>query len=160
MHNSNNLNGIWSVYTDSGNTLTIGSWLYKYNSTEGNFYTVKGIVNGINNLYKLEPRKENDIIDLSKTTGIIEFKEKMFSVYPNPFSNRVNFEITLKKPAPVIFEIYSVTGLKVATLFNENVDAGVQTRFEYQPGKISAQILLYRLRIGDELETGKLIYKP
>ena len=158
--NSNSPNGLWSVYTDSGNTLTIGSWLFKYNSTEGNFYTIKGIVNGINNLYKLEPRKESDIIDLSKTTGIMEVKEKMFSVYPNPFTDRVNFEIRLKKPAQVVFEIFTITGVKLATLFDGNLEAGMQTRFEYKPEKIPAQILLYKLRIDDEVKTGKLIYKP
>lgn len=66
----------------------------------------------------------------------------------------------LKKSAPVVLEIFTVTGLKLSTLFDGFVDAGVTTRFEYQPEKVQAQILLYRLRIGDESETGKFIYKP
>ena len=102
------------------------------------------------------PGKKSAEIDITQFTN----QEKSLLVYPNPFSNKVYFEVTLKKPAKVVLEIYTVTGLKLATLFDGTLEAGVQTRFEYKPEKVPAQILLYKLRIGEEMETGKLIYKP
>jgi hypothetical protein len=102
------------------------------------------------------PGKKSAEIELNTLAN----HENSLLVYPNPFTNKVNFEIRLKKPAQVIFEIFTITGVKLATLFDGNLEAGMQTRFEYNPEKIPAQILLYKLRIGDEWETGKLIYKP
>jgi uncharacterized protein (TIGR02145 family) len=156
--------------TIAASTANDGShpWTIAKNLETGSDYKIRitsvenrSVVNISNNFFTIEPATPND----GKKSAEIEINNnsnqgKLLAVYPNPFRDKVYFEFTLNEPAPVVFEIYTVTGLKVATLFNENVDAGVQTRFEYQPGKISAQILLYRLRIGDELETGKLIYKP
>lgn len=156
--------------TIAASTANDGShpWTIAKNMETGSDYKIRitsvenrSVVNISNNFFTIEPATPND----GKKSAEIENEHnsnqgKLLAVYPNPFRDKVYFEFTLNEPAPVVFEIYTVTGLKVATLFNENVDAGVQTRFEYQPGKISAQILLYRLRIGDELETGKLIYKP
>ena len=103
-----------------------------------------------------KPGKKSAEIDITQFTN----QEKSLLVYPNPFTEKVNLEIMLKEPAMVVLEIFNITGQKLSTLFDGNVDAGLQTRFEYNPEKIPAQVLLYKLRIGDELETGKLIYKP
>jgi len=103
-----------------------------------------------------KPGKKSAEIEITQFSN----QEKQLLIYPNPFTDKVNFEIMLKEPAHVVLEIYTIAGLKLSTLFNGKVEAGVQNRFEYNPEKIPAQVLLYRLRIGDELETGKLIYKP
>lgn len=104
----------------------------------------------------VSPGKKSAEIEVTNLTD----QEKTLLVYPNPFTYKVNFEITLQKPASVVLEIYTITGLKLATLFDGKVDASMQTRFDYKPKKIQAQILLYKLRIDDEVKTGKLIYKP
>lgn len=103
-----------------------------------------------------KPGKKSAEIEISQFHN----HEKQLLIYPNPFTDKVNFEIMLKEPAQVVLEIYTIAGLKLSTLFNGKVEAGMQNRFEYNPEKVPAQVLLYKLRIGDILETGKLIYKP
>ncbi|MFZ5431525.1 MAG: hypothetical protein ACOZDD_14955 [Bacteroidota bacterium] len=85
---------------------------------------------------------------------------KALSVYPNPFTDRVFIDVKVDKTVPVLIEMFTVTGTKVATLFDGQLEAGVQTRFEYRPENIPGQILLYRILTGDEQHTGRLVYRP
>jgi hypothetical protein len=156
--------------TIAASTANDGShpWTIAKNLESGSDYKIK--------IASVENRSVTDISDFDFTIqpatdnpgkksaeieiGLVTSQEKSFTIFPNPFNSKVNFEVFLKEPAKVVLEIYTITGLKLSTLFDGNVNAGVQTRFEYNPEKIPAQVLLYKLRIGDELETGKLIYKP
>lgn len=85
---------------------------------------------------------------------------KALSVYPNPFTDRVFIDMKVDQTVPVLIEMFTITGMKVATLFDGQLEAGVQTRFEYRPENIPAQILLYRIVTGDEMHTGRLVYRP
>jgi Leucine-rich repeat (LRR) protein len=86
--------------------------------------------------------------------------EKALSVYPNPFTERVFIDVKVENTVPVLIEMFTITGMKVATLFDGQLEAGVQTRFEYRPENIPAQILIYRILTGDEQHTGRLVYRP
>jgi hypothetical protein len=52
---------------------------------------------------------------------------KLVQNYPNPFSESTTLTYILPKRSPVKLEIYSITGVKMATLVNTERDAG-----EYQ----------------------------
>ena len=85
---------------------------------------------------------------------------KALSVYPNPFTDRVFIDVKVDQTVPVLIEMFTITGMKVATVFDGQLEAGVQTRFEFRPETIPAQILLYRIVTGDEMHTGRLVYRP
>lgn len=90
-----NPNGTWLIYTEVNNTLVIGDWLFNYLPKAGNFYSITGIINGVHDLFRLEPRKEQDIIDLTLTDVPNNVKEVNSQVYPNPFETELvikNFE--------------------------------------------------------------------
>jgi hypothetical protein len=53
-------------------------------------------------------------------------KELNFIAYPNPTSDKMNFEFTLKEASKVNIEIYDMSGLKVAELLNGNIGTGTQ----------------------------------
>lgn len=156
--------------TIANSTANDGShpWTIAKNLQAGNDYKIR--VTSVENIsvtdisdfdFTIQPATDNPGKKSAEIEiGLAHSQEKSFTIFPNPFSNKVYFEVSLKEPAKVVLEIFTVTGLKLSTLFDGNVEAGVQTRFEYNPEKIPAQVLIYRLRIGDELETGKLIYKP
>ena len=143
-------------------------WTIAKNLESGTDYKIrvtsvenKSVTNISDNFFTIQPGtdkpgKKSAEIDKTQFAN----QEKSLLVYPNPFTDKVNFEIMLKEPAMVVLEIFNITGQKLATLFDGKVEADVQTRFEYKPEKIQAQILLYKLRIDDEVKTGKLIYKP
>lgn len=46
------------------------------------------------------------------------------SLYPNPFSNTAELNVTITQPSPVVIEVYNLLGAKVATLFNEELNPG------------------------------------
>jgi methionine-rich copper-binding protein CopC len=130
--------GTWDVYTESTKVLTIGKWMYIYTPVAGHFYDVTGIVNGANDLFKLEPRKLADVVDLTSTTDISVIDAIDFKVYPNPFNNELNIDnhdkltrVTLTNiagqrvmdvqyPERVIRTANLVSGVYVVTLFNED----------------------------------------
>ncbi len=186
-NNSKTYNILWSEYSGSkvriellkGNLVRSTIAASTANDGTHPWTIAKNLESGTDYKIRITSVENNSVTDISdhdftiqpntdkpgKKSAGIEFNTlsnhgESLLVFPNPFTHKVNFEIILKKSAPVVLEIFTVTGLKLSTLFDGFVDAGVTTRFEYQPEKIQAQILLYRLRIGDESETGKLIYKP
>ena len=86
-----------------------------------------------------------------------EFKLK---VYPNPFIDHLSFELQFKKDAEVRLEIFNSKGLKLTTVFSEDVKAFNYYRLEYIPEKNSTGVVLYRLIIDNKLVlTGKVIHK-
>jgi len=74
--------------------------------------------------------------------------EKMTSVraYPNPFSDILNIEFTLQSDSKVKLEIFSVTGQRLATLFEGDVKAAELNRFEYNPVASCDCLIIYRLQ--------------
>jgi hypothetical protein len=82
-----------------------------------------------------------------------------FRVYPNPFSEKVTFEFVSAHDGRARIEITDVIGQRIAVLMEENVREGELNRIEYKPVDVVSGILIYRLIIGDEVNTGRLIYK-
>ena len=79
--------------------------------------------------------------------------------YPNPFVDRVNFDLQLKTDSKVKLEIYTMAGSKLATLFDDVVVAFDKYRVEYTPENFSTGTLIYRLTVDGKLMfTGKLIH--
>ncbi len=82
------------------------------------------------------------------------------NVYPNPFTDHLCFELQFKKDAKVCLEIYNNKGIKVATVFSEDVKACSYYRSEYTPVNNSTGVVLYRLIIDKQLVlNGKVIHK-
>ena len=77
--------------------------------------------------------------------------------YPNPFipSTKINYQIPVD--SKVIFELFSITGQRVAEIVNEEVKAGYHT-IDLQPsifrGSFSSGIYIYRITV-TEKATGK-----
>jgi hypothetical protein len=132
-----NPDGSWVIKTTDTNTITVNDWMYPYTPISGDFYAVTGVINGAHDLYKLEPRKASDVVDLSKTTSSKEIDNLQFKVYPNPFSDALNIDnfdkltrvtvtniagqrvIDIQYPERVIRTSNLVSGVYVITLFTE-----------------------------------------
>lgn len=80
-------------------------------------------------------------------------------VYPNPFSSKVFFEFTPATMAEARLEIFDIRGAKLATLFNNSVEAGQMYRIDYVPTNVPSGMLMYRLTIGGEVTHGKILYQ-
>ena len=130
--------GAWVVYTNDNSDVVVNDRLYSYTPTVGNLYNVTGIVNGQYDSYKLEPRKDVDVVDLTITSVVQTLKNEQFKVYPNPFNDKINIDnnknltrivvsniagqrvIDVEYPAHEILTDNLVSGIYVVSLFTEN----------------------------------------
>ena len=76
--------------------------------------------------------------------------------YPNPFSDKVKFELTSPVSGKGNLEVYNMLGQKVKTIYRGFISAGTQT-FELNLPTHQIASLIYVLRIGDKKISGKLL---
>jgi hypothetical protein len=87
--------------------------------------------------------------------GMIMAGQSEFSLiaYPNPFTDRVYFDLQMQTDSKVLLEIYDLRGSKLATVYNDMVVALSRYRFEYVPKNVKRGLLVYRLKVD-----GKLVF--
>jgi hypothetical protein len=82
------VSGQWTAYTVD--SVTINDWIYASVPVADDYYNVTGIVHVMGTVVYIEPRMEEDVVNISATPinpevgNTIEFK-----VYPNPFDDRI-----------------------------------------------------------------------
>jgi hypothetical protein len=76
--------------------------------------------------------------------------------YPNPFNpvNKIQFD--LPKSVFVSLKVYNVLGEEVATLLEENREAG-RHDVEFSGSKLPSGVYYYRLTAGSNVDTKKLL---
>ncbi len=81
--------------------------------------------------------------------------------YPNPFNPTTEIRFAIPKAAPVLLEVYDVTGRVVATLVNGDLPAGnhrVTWNATARDGsRLSSGMYLYRISAGDFVSTKKMV---
>lgn len=76
--------------------------------------------------------------------------------YPNPFSNRVNFRILSPVSGKARLEIYTLSGQRLAVVFEEKVDAGIARDIQYTAPFSASTMLIYKISIGNNTASGKI----
>jgi len=76
--------------------------------------------------------------------------------YPNPFSDKVKFELTSPVSGKGNLEIYNMLGQRVKTIYHGFISKGTQT-FDLNLPTHQIASLIYVLRIGDKKISGKLL---
>ncbi|HMJ46853.1 MAG TPA: hypothetical protein VK498_05955, partial [Ferruginibacter sp.] len=79
------------------------------------------------------------------------------SAHPNPFTDKVVFTIKSNVSGSASFELVSLLGEKVATLYQGHLEKGAVKTLIYTPKDVSPKTLIYKLRVGNEQVTGKVI---
>jgi hypothetical protein len=99
--------------------------------------------------------------DMPKSAQIItpDFEANSLKVYPNPFSEKLNFEFVSDKTARAVIEIFNMTGQSVTRLLDQQVQKGVMNRVEYEPTNIISGVYLYKLTIDGNTSVGRVIYR-
>ncbi len=92
-------------------------------------------------------------------TGIINTEKNIgISAYPNPFMDEVTIEFTMDEDTDVVLEIYNMTGVKVASLYNGAVNANQTYSFKFDAvTRMKQETFMYVLRAGTTVKIGRLI---
>lgn len=93
-----------------------------------------------------------DYIDIEKstTTSTENFVENPKSYelkanYPNPFNPTTRIEFTIPEAMPVLVEVYSISGQRVATLVNSEMSAGSHNVL-FEGSNLASGIYMYRIQ--------------
>lgn len=77
--------------------------------------------------------------------------------YPNPFNPVTRIEFTPVKAGQAVLTVYSVSGEKVAELFNGYAAKGTTYTFDFDGSQFAAGVYLYRLTMQDKVEVKKMV---
>ncbi|ANE51212.1 hypothetical protein SY85_12550 [Flavisolibacter tropicus] len=76
--------------------------------------------------------------------------------YPNPFNNRIRFEVNATEAGNGSLEVYNTLGQKVKTVYRGFMKSGIQT-FELNVPANQHSTLIYIFKMGSKQVTGKLV---
>lgn len=75
--------------------------------------------------------------------------------YPNPFNPATKIQFTLPETMDVRLDVYNITGQRVATLVNEQREAGAHT-VEFDGTRVASGVYIYRITAGSFVQTRKM----
>jgi hypothetical protein len=79
------------------------------------------------------------------------------STMPNPFRDKVRFVIRSKVSGQAVLEIFNMAGEKLKTVYQGYIQAGREQVVEYTTTGAPRANLVYRLQVGSDQVSGKLI---
>ncbi len=88
---------------------------------------------------------------------IIPANFKLEQNFPNPFNPSTVIGYSLPKSSSVSLVVFDMLGIKVKTLVNGFIEAGVHT-IRFDGSTLSSGVYFYQLRSGDFIETRKMLY--
>jgi serine protease len=130
---------------------------------------VTKLLAGVDNIYGINPGyvgllgsgRVNAYMCVQGLTGIsnnnsIPSEYKLLQNYPNPFNPTTKVVVDIPKRSNVKLTVYDVSGKEIATLINENKEAGSYT-YVFDASPLSSGIYFYKLKAGDFTDTKKMI---
>ena len=133
-----NEQGVWTLFFDeTTDSLFIGNRVLVYAPVENNVYNVTGVVSNRGGVYRLQPRTEADVVDVTEPTSAHIPSGAEFTIYPNPFTNVVrlsNYDklsrvmianitgqlvVDKKYPGAEINTSRLISGIYIISLFDE-----------------------------------------
>lgn len=141
------------------------------NSSSANYYNYldKEVKQNTTYQYRLRQIDMDGVISCENYSKIITLKYDSNSEaivleqnQPNPFTNTTNIRFSTFENQKVVLEVLDIYGGSVKTLVNRDLDAGnhnyiwdgTNSRGDF----VSSGTYIYRLKVGDELFTGKMSY--
>ena len=95
-------------------------------------------------------------VNIDHENEILPLAFKLYDNYPNPFNPETTIHFSLPKTGHVTLSIYNVSGQHIETLISEDRPAG-EYKFVWRANGVLSGIYLYRLVVGNYVETKKLI---
>jgi subtilisin family serine protease len=98
------------------------------------------------------------VVSVEKQDASVPVEFALLQNYPNPFNPETTISYQLHKTEQVTLKIYDVLGREVATLVNEQQQAGkYNSKFSIQNSQLPSGIYFYRLSAGSFIQTKKMV---
>jgi Secretion system C-terminal sorting domain len=81
---------------------------------------------------------------------------KLEQNYPNPFNPSTKIKFAVPEKSNVLIKIYDILGSEVATLVNEEMDAGWYEK-SFNASVLASGVYLFRMEAGNYVNTKKMI---
>ncbi|MEW6196052.1 MAG: DUF5666 domain-containing protein [Bacteroidota bacterium] len=91
--------------------------------------------------------------DNNKVPTEFELKQN----YPNPFNPTTKISFSLPQPENVVLKVYNIVGQEVASLINEQMNAG-RHEVTFNAAKLASGIYFYRLKAGNFVSVKKMMF--
>jgi len=99
----------------------------------------------------------NNISDVEQDTNeFLPDKYELSQNYPNPFNPTTNIKFTISDFGFVNLKVYDVLGNEVATLVNAEKPVGVY-EVDFEADGLTSGVYFYQLKVGNYLETKKMV---
>lgn len=101
------------------------------------------------------------IVDADLVSSVeVNNSELQIDVYPNPFQSQLKFELNLKENEQVTLYMYDLSGKAIYSTQDNSATGHSSIVVDASKLGIKAGTYLYQVIIGEEMKTGKIIYKP
>lgn len=130
-------------YVFFDHTVSTGSWQYRLHQVD---------LDGTSHF--TEPINVN-VLTSVKELAPIEFALKQN--YPNPFNPETNIKFSVETTGRATLELYNMLGQRVATLFDDVVEAGFYRTVRFSGVNLASGVYLYRLQSGKKNDLKKLV---
>ncbi len=87
--------------------------------------------------------------------------QSLYSIWPNPFAETLNFNLNLTAPTHVTIDVYTITGQKIATVISGAMGAGehsVQWHHSDSGIRFTPGVYLFRVVAGEQTATQRVIF--
>lgn len=144
-----------SIISGGGNTTSNAS--YSFSSTVGEPFNGKS--NNISNqqaagFWYVYQQQTITTVEENET---IPTAFKLEQNYPNPFNPTTKIKFAVPERGNVLIKIYDLLGSEVATLVNEELDAGWHQK-NFNAAVLASGVYLFRMEAGNYANTKKMIY--
>ncbi|HQW23792.1 MAG TPA: T9SS type A sorting domain-containing protein, partial [Bacteroidia bacterium] len=98
------------------------------------------------------------LVRLAEETLENEISDFVVNAYPNPFSSKTTIEFMSPEYSGMTsVEVYSMSGSKIASLYNGTIEAGANYSVEFNAEDIPDGIYIYRIANNSKVINGRLI---
>ena len=93
---------------------------------------------------------------IAEDLPVLPAEYELGQAFPNPFNPETRIQYSLPRESQVRLRIYNVVGELVATLVDQQQEAGVKTVY-WNAGMLSSGVYFYSLEAGSYTETRKML---
>jgi hypothetical protein len=127
------------------------------NSPKDYSFIDKNPVGGTKFVYRLKQIDNDGQFEYSKEVEVevVPNEFALYQNYPNPFNPATNIKFSLPKAARVNLSVYNLLGENIATLLNEEKEAGFYN-VQFDASSLSSGVYIYRLTTEDFIQIKKM----